>query len=184
MAIGRPSKELGFGPIVGWRRAFAAGVVFVAACGGPPPAPTVGQPIPDFELPDLQGKVFHLSENREKVVLINFWATWCPPCIDEMPSLEKLHRALGEKGLEIVSVSVDDSPDKIEEFRKALGLSFTVLHDKGAKVSRAYQTFKYPESYLVGRDGNLAWKVVGPRDWIAPDLMLDLIAFLKSEGVM
>jgi peroxiredoxin len=170
--------------LVRWGRWLSAVVVLLTACVEQQSAPVIGQPIPDFELPDLQGNVFRLSEHREKVVLINFWATWCPPCIDEMPSLEKLYRALNEKGLEIVAVSVDDSSDEIEAFRKELGLSFTVLQDKGARISHAYQTFKYPESYLVGRDGNLAWKVVGPRDWIAPDLMLDLVAFMKSDGVM
>ncbi len=169
--------------LVGWAPWLLV-VVLLTTCVEQPPAPTIGQPIPDFELTDLQGNPFRLSEHRDKVVLINFWATWCPPCIDEMPSLERLHRALNEKGLEIVAVSVDDSLDEIETFRKKLGLSFTVLQDRGARISHAYQTFKYPESYLVGRDGNLAWKVVGPRDWIAPDLMLDLVAFMKSDGVM
>lgn len=157
-------------------------VILTVACGEKSPAPVIGQPIPDFELPDLQGNAFRLSEHRGKVVLINFWASWCPPCVEEMPSLEKLHRALDGKGLEIVGVSVDESLEDIEKFRSELNLSFTFLHDKGARVSHSYQTFKYPETYVVGGDGNLKWKIIGPRDWIAPALMLDLVALIKTTG--
>jgi peroxiredoxin len=154
----------------------------LAACLGPPPAPTVGQPCPDFTLPDLRGTPFRLSDHRGKVVLINFWATWCPPCVEEMPSLERLHRALEEKGLVVLAPSVDDSVEAIEAFREEHGLSFTVLHDRGADVSHAYQTFKYPETYVVDRNGILRWKFIGPRDWIAPDLMLDLVDLIKEDG--
>lgn len=155
-------------------------LALVAACQKPPSAPSIGAPIPELELSDLQGRAFHLSDVRGKVLLINFWASWCPPCVEEMPSLERLYRTLQDKGLEVVAVSVDDSPEIIERFRQEHELSFTILHDPGAKVSHRFQTFKYPETYIVDRQGNLVSKIIGPRDWIAPGVLLDIVALLKE----
>ena len=85
-----------------------------------------------------------LDDLRGKVVVLNYWATWCPPCIEEMPSLEKLHEALASKGLAVVAVSVDERFSDIKRFVDERNLTFTILHDEGMKVSRSYQTFKYP----------------------------------------
>jgi peroxiredoxin len=150
------------------------------SCSEKVQAPEVGKSIPEIALPDLQGKTFRLSQTRGRVVLVNFWASWCPPCVEEMPSLEKLHRVLGDKGLEVVAVSVDDNLDVIEQFQKEHGLTFTIVHDEGAKVARRFQTFKFPETYVVDREGRLVWKIIGPRDWIAPSPMLDIVGLLKS----
>jgi peroxiredoxin len=154
----------------------------LSACGDKADAPAVGQPAPDFALPDLEGRIFRLSEQRGKVVLINFWASWCPPCVEEMPSLLKLHQELEGQGLEVVAVSVDDTLDIIKEFKQEHGLSFTILHDEGAKVSHQYQTFMYPESYVVDVEGILKWKVVGPRDWLAPNVMVNVVALAKKAS--
>jgi peroxiredoxin len=144
------------------------------------PGPRVGQPVPSFSLPDLDGNVHRLDDLRGKVVVLNFWATWCPPCVDEMPSLERLHDALGPKDVAIVAVSVDERFSDIEEFVDKYGVTFTVLHDAGKKTSRAYQTFKYPETYIVDRSGRLRSKVVGPRDWSAPTVIRDLVELAKE----
>lgn len=146
------------------------------------PGPRAGEPVPGFALPDLQGRVHALDELRGQVVVLNYWATWCPPCIDEMPSLEKLHEALASKGLAVVAVSVDERFSDIEEFVDEWNLSFTVLHDEGMKVSRSYQTFKYPETYIIDRSGRLKSKVVGPRDWVAPSVIRDLVALLNEPS--
>ncbi len=145
------------------------------------PGPQVGRPAPEFTLPDLEGRPHSLSEFRGRVVVLNYWATWCPPCIEEMPSLEKLHRALSDKGLAIVAVSVDERFSDIEAFVERWSLTFTVLHDEGMRVSRAYQTFKYPETYIIDRAGILRSKVVGPRDWAAPAVIRDLVDLLKES---
>jgi peroxiredoxin len=145
-------------------------------------APEVGKSIPEIVLPDLQGEMFRLSQTRGSVVLVNFWATWCAPCIEEMPSLEKLHRTLEDKGLRVVAVSVDDDRDVIERFRQEHGLTFTILHDEGAEVAHRFQTFKFPETYVIDREGRLVWKIIGPRDWIAPSPMLDIVGLLKTAG--
>lgn len=145
------------------------------------PGPQVGKVAPDFVLPDLAGKPHHLADFRGRVVVLNFWATWCPPCIDEMPSLERLHDALDDKGIAVLAVSVDERFSDIEEFVKKYGLTLTVLHDDGKKVSRKYQTFKYPETYILDREGRLKSKVVGPRDWSAPTVIRDLVELAKQE---
>ncbi len=144
------------------------------------PGPQVGDLAPSFTLPDLTGKMVPLGELRGQVVVLNYWATWCAPCVDEMPSLEKLHDALGPKGLTVLAVSVDERFSDIERFVDSFGLSFTILHDEGMKVSRSYQTFKYPETFIIGRDGTIRSKVVGPRDWIAPTVIRDLVALLNE----
>ena len=146
------------------------------------PGAQVGAPVPGFTLPDLEGRMRALDELKGKVVVLNYWATWCPPCIEEMPSLEKLHEALASKGLVVVAVSVDERLSDIERFVDEWNLTFTVLHDNGMKVSRSYQTFKYPETYIIDRSGRLKSKVVGARDWVAPSVIRDLVALLNAPS--
>ena len=141
----------------------------------------IGEIAPTFTLPDLDGEMHGLADLRGRVVVLNYWATWCPPCVDEMPSLQKLHEALADKGLSVVAVSVDERFEDIERFVERFGLTFTILHDEGMKVSRSYQTFKYPETYVIDQDGRVRSKVVGERDWIAPSVIRDLVKLL-NEG--
>jgi peroxiredoxin len=154
--------------------------VLVFSCNKDP-GPQVGNPVPDFILPDLEGKSHRLADLRGRVVVLNFWATWCPPCIDEMPSLQRLHRALADRGIAVLAVSVDERFSDVSAFARKFQLTFTVLHDEGKKVSRKYQTFKYPETYILDREGRLKTKVVGPRDWAAPTVIRDMVELLKEE---
>jgi peroxiredoxin len=144
------------------------------------PGPQPGMPAPDFTLPDLDGKLHGLANFRGQVVVLNFWATWCPPCIDEMPSLQRLHQALADRGVAVIAVSVDERFSDVPAFVKKFDLTFPVLYDEGKKVSRKYQTFKYPETYILDRDGRLKSKVVGPRDWSAPTVIRDMVDLLKE----
>ena len=103
-------------------------------------------------------------------MLVNFWATWCPPCREEMPSLWRLAQSFDPQSFEVVTVSVDDGWEPVEKFLAAPRTPYRVALDEGAKVSRTYGTTKYPESYLVDRDGKLRLKFVGPRNWTDPNV--------------
>jgi peroxiredoxin len=129
-----------------------------------------GLPAPNFSLPDLDGKMVSLSDYRGKVVLLNIWATWCPPCVEEMPSMEKLYQALQGEGFEILAVSIDESGvQDVLPFMKKHKLSFPVLIDHKGTLKGLYQTTGVPESFIIDKDGILVEKVIGPRDWAVPE---------------
>lgn len=161
--------------------AAAALLALLVSCADPGTIPTIGQPVADVAFVDLEGNSVRLSDYRGEVVLLNFWATWCPPCVDEMPSLQKLQKALGDKGLRVLAVSVDERLEDVERFQEELQLTLPILHDPGAKVAHSFATFKYPETYILDRDGVLVSKVIGPRDWIAPVVIHDFVEMLRAD---
>lgn len=125
-----------------------------------------GEIAPDFTLSDLNGKPVKLSDYKGKIVFLNFWATWCKPCEEEMPSMQELHIALKDKDFQILAVSID-SGDKntVESFVKKYELTFQVLHDKNGKIKEIYKTTGVPETFIIDQKGVIAEKVIGPRDW-------------------
>jgi thiol-disulfide isomerase/thioredoxin len=135
----------------------------------------VGSRAPAFPATDLQGRPVRLEDLRGQVVLLNVWATWCGPCRDEMPSMERLHKELGPKGLKIVAVSVDAAPGAVAangqaggdvaEFARQLGLTFTIWHDPSGEIQRVYRTTGVPESFIIDRDGVIQKKVIGATEW-------------------
>jgi len=124
-----------------------------------------GAPAPDFELARFTGESESLAAQRGKVVLINFWATWCRPCLEEMPSMERLYRDLAGEAFEMLAISVDETAEPIGDFRERLGLTFPILLDPEQRVAALYQTFHYPESYLVDAEGRIVSRYIGPREW-------------------
>jgi cytochrome c biogenesis protein CcmG, thiol:disulfide interchange protein DsbE len=120
---------------------------------------------PDFALDDLTGKRVTLKKQRGKVVFLNFWATWCPPCIQEMPTMEKLHQDLGEDGLVILAINFQETPDQVKEFFSEHNFTFTALLDRDGKVFELYQAWALPMSAIVNKRGELVGKVMGYRDW-------------------
>ena len=129
-----------------------------------------GLPAPNFSLPDLDGKMVSLSDYRGKVVLLNIWATWCPPCVEEMPSMEKLYQELQAEGFEILAVSIDESgAQDVLPFMKKHKLSFPALIDSRGTLKGLYQTTGVPESFIIDKDGMLVEKVIGPRGWAVPE---------------
>jgi peroxiredoxin len=131
-----------------------------------------GQPAPNFTLPDLDGQMVSLTDFRGKVVLINIWATWCPPCVEEMPSMEKLYQELKGEGFEILAVSIDESGAKVvTPFMKKHKLSFPALTDPKGTIKSIYKTTGVPESFVINKDGTLLEIVIGPRDWAAPEVI-------------
>jgi peroxiredoxin len=108
-----------------------------------------------------------LDDYRGKVVVLNIWATWCTPCIVEMPTLQALHREFEDAGLHVVAVSVDqpNTQNTIRRFVDELGITFEILHDPAGDITRAYQATGYPETFVIGRDGVIRKKVIGAADW-------------------
>ena len=136
-----------------------------------------GVPAPNFTLPDLDGKMVSLADYKGKVVLLNIWATWCPPCVEEMPSMEKLYQELKNESFEILAVSIDESGAKaVLPFMKKHKLSFPALTDTKGAINSLYQTTGVPESFIVDKDGKIVEEVIGPRDWAAPGT----ISFLRK----
>jgi thiol-disulfide isomerase/thioredoxin len=130
-----------------------------------------------FKLPARGGGEIDLASLRGKPVLVNFWATWCPPCRDEMPSLMRLAQSFDPQSFEVVTVSVDEGWEPVEKFLASPKTPFRVALDEGAKISRTYGTTKFPESYLVDKDGRLRLKFVGPRNWMDPNVATLLEGF-------
>jgi peroxiredoxin len=125
-------------------------------------------PAPNFTLPDLAGKMTSLADYKGQVVLLNIWATWCAPCVAEMPSMEKLHQELKEEKFVILAVSIDESgADAVRPFMKKHKLNFPALIDSTGMVKNLYQTTGVPESFIIDKQGRIVEEVIGPRDWAA-----------------
>jgi cytochrome c biogenesis protein CcmG, thiol:disulfide interchange protein DsbE len=121
-------------------------------------------------LPARVGKPTHLSDFKGKVVVLNFWATWCPPCVDEAPALNHLQQRIASRGGVIIGVSIDDDPEKYEKFLKDFGVPFPTWRDPSAKVMHDYGTVMIPETYIIDRHGRIARKIIGPQRWDSPEL--------------
>jgi peroxiredoxin len=118
-----------------------------------------------FTLPTPDGGTFKLNEHRGKVVFVNFWATWCPPCRDEMPAMERLYRQHKDAGLVMLAVSVDADPKAITPFVSEHKLSFLIGLDAKMEVANTYGVRALPSTFIVDRDGNMAALAIGPRVW-------------------
>lgn len=159
-----------------------AAVVFIVLGQREKYEPVVaGTAAPDFELPGLDGKTHKLSDYKGKVVFLNFWATWCKPCAEEIPSMQALRENLQAFPFEIVAVSVDtEGPEVIEPFLKQYGVTFPVLHDRKGKIKELYKTTGVPETFILDQNGVIAEKVWGPRDWNEPGatkVIMDLVQY-------
>jgi peroxiredoxin len=141
----------------------------------------IGSVAPDFTLPGRDAAV-SLQSLRGKVVLLNFWATWCPSCVSEMPSLDAFRRRLEGADFQILAVSVDEVGwEAIDRFLTHVPVGMTILLDARGDVSSLYGTFQLPESYLIGRDGRIVKKYVGPRDWMDPSLLSEIQTYVRRS---
>jgi peroxiredoxin len=119
----------------------------------------------DFTLPALNGGTFSLADQRGKIVLVNFWATWCPPCLEEMPAMERLWQKHKEAGFVLVAVSVDADPKKVVPFVTQHKLTFPIAFDTTMSVAEKYGVRALPSSFILAKDGMLAALALGPRHW-------------------
>jgi thiol-disulfide isomerase/thioredoxin len=147
----------------------AAVLVFaVASCRNSEPA-KIGTTAPDFTVSDGQ-KTVRLSELRGKPVLLNFWATWCPPCVQETPALVALQQQLGDKVV-ILAVSMDEDADAYKAFTAKRMPGLLTVRDPDKKSSALYGTFAYPESFLIDKDGKIQRKFIGAVEWTSPEMI-------------
>ncbi len=127
-----------------------------------------GTDMPRFELKTLDGTLVRSSSFLGKVVLLNFWATWCGPCKDEMPSLGKLKNRFKEEDFLLLTITTDLQPKAIQTFLKILDVDFPVLLDHSQAVSHAYMARALPLTVLIGKEGQIYGKAMGPREWDSP----------------
>jgi cytochrome c biogenesis protein CcmG/thiol:disulfide interchange protein DsbE len=150
----------------------------------------VGSRAPDFTVRDMQGRKVSLSDLRGQVVLLNLWATWCEPCRQEMPSMERLYRRAGPQGLKIVAVSIDAAPNVVNDtghaggdvgaFVREYGITFPVWLNPEGDLQQMYRTTGVPESFVIDRDGVIVKKVIGATEWDTAD-KLELVDRLLKE---
>lgn len=163
------------------------GSFYLGSAGSSRPAlePTkvadLGDLAPDFTLSDLSGKTFTLADLRGKVVLVNFWATWCPPCRAEMPSMEKLNRLLEGEEFVMLAVNVEaNGRQTVPQFLEKSPHSFPVLLDEEGVVQKKYGVYKFPETFVVRKDGIIDDKVIGAIDWAHPETVAYFKDLLKG----
>jgi cytochrome c biogenesis protein CcmG, thiol:disulfide interchange protein DsbE len=129
----------------------------------------IGSSAPDFTVQDSDHKVT-LSQFRGQVVVLNFWGSFCPPCIEETPSLEKMQERLKDKGVVVVAVSIDSDDSAYHKFLKDYNVNLVTVRDGAQKTSSLYGTFGWPESYIIDRKGLIRRKFIGAVDWTSPEI--------------
>lgn len=134
----------------------------------------VGQMIPTFNLLDEAGKKFKVSPGSNKLRLVHFWATWCPPCVPEIPALNSFIKKMGDAPLELVAISMDDKLQDVAAFRKKIPFTFRVFFDPHMEAADNLGTFMLPETYLVSKKGVILHKFVGPQNWSDPAIEADI----------
>ena len=139
-------------------------LLLLTGCYGSSKPSAIDKPAPDFTVQDSDRRV-SLSQLRGKIVVLNFWATWCPPCVDEMPSLVEMQKKMRDKGVTVLAVSVDDDRTAYNKFLQDHKIDLLTVRDDGKKSSILYGTFKYPETYIIDRNGTIRRKFIGPVDW-------------------
>jgi peroxiredoxin len=131
--------------------------------------PRIGSNAPDFTVQDSDRKVT-LSQMRGQVVVLNFWATWCPPCVEEMPSLVEMQRRMKAKGVTVVAVSIDVDENAYHQFVKDHGVNLLTVRDPDQKAPKLYGTMGWPETYIIDRNGVTRRKFIGAVDWTEPEI--------------
>lgn len=142
----------------------------------------INQPAPEFVLKDTEGRTHRLSDYKGKVVVLNFWATWCPPCRDEMPSMERARLLVLDEPIEILAINIGEDEDAIFLFTGDYPVEFPLLMDKDESVVKDYPVVGLPTTYIIGPKGNIRYRAVGSREWDDPKLLDALRSLLNDAG--
>jgi cytochrome c biogenesis protein CcmG, thiol:disulfide interchange protein DsbE len=156
--------------------AIAAATIFLAISSRPKGPVRVGSAAPNFTLPKLGGGNVTLKDFRGKVVVVNFWATWCPPCVEETPSLVAFAQQMEPAGVVVLGVSVDQDSEALRQFVARNAMKYPIAQDMQERVPAAYGTNKYPETYVVDQDGIIVKKLIGVVNWQDPQI----VSMIKS----
>jgi len=141
----------------------------------------VGGQAPDFTLTDMEGRSVNLAALRGKVVLVNFWATWCPPCRAEMPSMEKLYHLLKDEDFVMLAINIEaDGQQTVARFLEKNRHSFPILLDSKGDVQKRYGVYKFPETFVIRKDGIIDDKVIGAFDWAHPETVAYFRELIKG----
>jgi len=130
--------------------------------------PYTGPDLPPFTLADLEGRSHRLSDYRGQVVLVNFWATWCPPCVEEMPSMQRLKERLADEPFVILAVNMAETEGDIQTFLHKVAVDFPLLMDREGEVVKAWRIFAFPTSFVLDPDGRIRYALYGALEWDAP----------------
>ena len=130
----------------------------------------VGKKAPDFTLTDINGKSISISSLKGRAVIINFWATWCPPCRAEMPSLNRLYKEYKTKGLVVLAISTDTSASAVKGYLSKYPFDFTILLDTDNRASRQFRIFSIPTSFLIDKNSVIIQRFIGEEDWETPEI--------------
>ncbi len=145
-------------------------IAFATGCYSGSRPPHVGSAAKDFSLRDSDRNVT-LAQFRGQVLVLNFWATWCPPCEEELPSLMRMQDSLRARGVTVLGVSIDVDGDAYHRFLKQRGVNFLTIRDPEQKIATMYGTAGWPETYIIDRQGVMRRKFVGPVDWTSPEVV-------------
>ena len=161
----------------------AIGVLLVALCfviydGMREKITGVGDTAPEFSIRTDSGRTISSASFGGKLLVLNFWATWCPPCVEEMPSLNAFQKALADKGVVVLGISVDKNEQAYKAFLNKAGVAFQTARDPEAKINADYGTFKYPETYIIDSRGKVVRKYIGPEDWTDENMLNDVRSLL------
>jgi len=140
---------------------------------------SVGQQAPDFTLVDRKGKTWTLSELKGQVVFINFWASWCAPCREEMPSMQKLYTTLSKDNFKMLAIISKDNPKAADSFVSKHKLTMPVLNDESNKVSTIYGLAGLPETFIVDKQGVIREKFIGPANWSSPEYIQMMMKYIN-----
>ena len=144
--------------------------LFIAGCGESPVA-GVGKPAPNFDTVDMKGNIWSLSKQKGQVVFVNFWATWCAPCREEMPSMQRLYAKLPKDKFKMVALYNRDKPEPVKNFLAKLGITIPILSDETNIIGARYGLTGLPETFIIDKQGVIREKYIGPVEWDSPEIV-------------